>query len=421
MSAIGGIPDNLPPAVKLEVLQRMLTAQQSGISGHPERDRFIGLTDDQVSIRQILNEVVKGAPADNSTGRTLLGAGLGASLPSAALLDYELRQRPGFNRLVDDIVDRAAKEDKIWVGTSRRKPSMHPLRSRMQLGDVILQSHKGEGKVLRQLLSGNPDFTDLSLGGSGGPFAHAGISSRTGQIVDPGKFDYDTPMSNITGRIRAWLTGDKFEGEKWKTVRDTIRPDRQRGESVHRYLGRVGYDPMSVASKKPELSLVMRPDNLKGVSEDRIAHMIAREQQIPYGRGRAALAGAKRIFFPGVDMLGRMRPRSQNISCHGTFCSDGANRLLQLLGHDTKRSSNVLPTDLAKPRPGVNLVGIGINRSALDAAKGSGLTGSALKAEAARTQMKDVLRSAAGTRRALGGLAIGLGALLGGVTAKATG
>lgn len=360
-----------------------------------------------------IGKSINKSAADSVWDGAATGALVGGGLPAASLADYETRILPEQKLLIERLVNKAKAEKKIWVNPSGSRENAHPLKSRMRLGDIILQSHKGEPiKSLKFLKS--PDFTTLSLGSSGGFIPHAGVSTRTGRIIDPGKFDYKTPTRGVIDRLVSLFKGKDYSGPKFSELMNPVRKTMKPGESVNKFLSRVGYDPFDARGVASEAGIVMRGKNIANASPSAIAKVIAREQQMPYGEGRAILAGAKRLFLPFSDKLGLSYARTPDVTCNGTYCSDGANRVMRLLGMPTRGDSSVLPADIAA-RKDLKLVGIGLNRAALESTKGTNLRGIDRAALAAKNQFKSVLSQGASARRILGGAAIGLGTLGGGL------
>jgi hypothetical protein len=337
---------------------------------------------------------------DDTISDTLIGAGLGAALPVSSHARYELFDRPGYRKQILDIVEKAHAENKIF-GPSRAdgyNEWRNPLQRRMKLGDVILQSHAGQDfkGMWRDKM---PDFSTLSLGGSGSGVTHGAVSSSSGRAIDPGK---ESLTAFKDGIFKFLAKPSKIDRSSLRQLLD-LRKVNPRSVADAKYLLSQGVDAFESAYLRPNASVVLRPANLSGVSSDKIRQYMADMRSVGYSSTDAASAGLKRLALPTRPTY---KQRGAPDLTQGTFCSHGACSIQSMNGLKTPAFKDVLPPDLLKTE-GQRLVGIGVNRAALDALKGSGLRGKERLAEAARRTMLNTLRSGVSTRRILAGILTG--------------
>lgn len=335
----------------------------------------------------------------------LIGAGLTSAAPVASHLRYELAERPGYARQINELVDRASAEGKIFVN-SKKYGGLNPLQRRMQLGDVILQSFTG--RPLWDGLKGKGfDFATLSLGGSGGPMPHAAVADATGRAIDPGKYG----LSSFKDKLLTYIVRPhKINRDAIKELRE-VRRIKPRTQADATFLQSFASDPFNSDARFPSASVVLRPQNLSNIDDSKVMSTLADIKGVGYSKTDAALAGLRRILSP-------LRPwhkaRSKPNIALGTFCSHGTCTIQALRGLNTPTPADALPPDLLKVK-GQDLLGIGINRAALGQMAGSGISGKKRLAEAARRTFMNTLREAAKTRRILAGAvtaaAAGAGAL----------
>jgi len=356
---------------------------------------------------------------DDTLKDMMIGAGLGAALPASSHARYELFERPAYKRQIHDLVDQARREKKLFAAPRSAGYSdwRNPLQKKMKLGDTILQSHDGYSLIGDLLKGRRPDFTTLSLGGSGGAFSHAAVSTGGGRAIDPGKTGLITFKE---GLLNLFQNPTGISQDRLRELRE-LRKIYPRNVADSKYLSSQATDAFTSNIDRPNASVVMRPDNLSGVGKAELRRHLADIKSVGYSGPDAAAAGLKRLALP-VRPGKKVRGLADLLQ--GTFCSHGACSVQSIHGLKTPKASEALPPDLLNTK-GQSLVGIGVNRAALDAIKGSGLRGDARLAEAAKRTMLATLKRGASTRRmfagGLTGLMAGAGALGGFIGNKAFG
>ena len=331
---------------------------------------------------------------DNMWRDTAIGAGAAMALPASSHLVYEAVDRPRYQRQINELLAQALAEKKFYAAPSSAGYATwkNPLQKRMQLGDVILQSHGGD--ALKDLLRQGelPDFTTLSLGGSGGPFAHAAVSTRTGRAIDPGKMDAGAFKDEI---INMLVNPGRINRQGIRDLLD-MRRVSPRSTADAKYLAQHGTDAFESAFDRANASVVIRPRNLSGIKANELQRRIADIKSVGYSGTDALVAGLKRLWLPFRPMnLQRGLPDLSS----GTFCSHGACASQAMLGHGTPAYHEVLPPDLLQSK-GHDLVGIGVNREAIeDLGKGLKLRGQERLAEAAKRTFANTMRAATSSRR----------------------
>jgi hypothetical protein len=357
---------------------------------------------------------------DNTDLRNMLvGAGLTSAAPVSSHLLYELKERPEYARQIKDLVDRASAENKIFAAPTRGPRSgkdiryekfRNPLQRQMRLGDIILQSHTGY-PLSDGLRSGKFDFTTLSLGGSGGPIAHAAVSGPSGRAVDPGVMGKRTFKDYL---VSLFVDPSKIGRDTIQDLRK-LRSLAPRDVADSKFLARGLTDPFESDVGRPNASVVLRPQNLSGVKDEKILSRLADIKSVGYSRSDAALAGLRRILLPSRPW--HWERKAPNIGL-GTFCSHGACTIQGLKGLKTPNPFQALPPDLLSVK-GQDLLGIGVNQEALKSVARAGLHGKNRLAEAARRTMLDTLKHAANTRRIFAGALIAATAGAGALGGKA--
>lgn len=333
---------------------------------------------------------------DNTVRDMLIGAGLGAALPAASHARYELLDRPAYRRQIMDLVEQARAEKKLFAAASSAGSQewKNPLQRKMRLGDIILQSHAGT--TFREMLKDKmPDFTTMSLGGSGSGITHAAVSTGGGRAIDPGKESLTTFKD---GLLKLLAKPSQIDRSKVRGLLE-LRRIHPREVADAKYLRAHATDAFESSYLRPNASVVMRPDNLSGISHDKLRGHLADLKSVGYSSTDAASAGLKRLALPTRPGLAS---RGKADLTGGTFCSHGACTVQGLKGLKTPALKDVLPPDLLSSK-NQKLVGIGVNRAALDALKGTGLRGEERLAEAARRTMLNTLKSGTNTRRILAG------------------
>lgn len=339
----------------------------------------------------------------------LVGAGVTSSLPLLTHAKYELIDRPRYRRQIEDIVAKAKAEGKLFAAPADQgyREFVNPLQRRMRQGDVILQSHNGV--TFREMLKDKmPDFTTMSLGGSGSGVTHAAVATSSGRSIDPGKDEltaFKDGIIKLLLRPRNILSRERF------SELSGLRRIHPRSVADKKYIRRNSVDAFESAFLRPNVSVVLRPNNATGVSKERVAQHLADLKSVGYSSTDAAAAALKRMLLP----LGPFyKPRNASDLRQGTFCSNGACSIQALHGMKTPKLSSVLPPDLLHLND-QSLVGIGVNRGSLDAIRGSGLRGQNRLAAAAKNTMLNTLKTGVNTRRLFAGLLTsslaGLGAL----------
>jgi hypothetical protein len=150
---------------------------------------------------------------------------------------------------------------------------------------------------------------------------------------------------------------------------------------------------------------VLRNDRSKSVDPRIIENAIADVKSVGYSKTGASIAGLLRMLLPFRLPHAARGPAGVDF---GTFCSHGACSALGAMGNKVPNYYSVLPPDLLKAE-GQRLVGIGLNRTAMDSVKHlKGLSRMERMGEAARKTMTDTLRGAASTRRTFAATLIGL-------------
>lgn len=337
--------------------------------------------------------------ADEERSYAAQGA-LAAALPIGAHLDYELRQLPAHRKSILETVAQAAKEKKIYQVLN----PTGPLRDQMQLGDIIQNSNS---KYWRDLLkdprSGN--MATVSLIGSGSPFPHVSMSTRSGRGIDMGDSNKLTPHRRLLKSLLHRL------GRGENSAPDASGPFRK-PTNVNAALNRVGSDVFltGVNSGISNATVVRRLPGVADLDQKALATSMLEHSEKPYSKLRATLSGLLHLGAP----LGHKLPGLDALKGLGTFCSDGVCSILPK-GVGVPAGATSLPHMVAGPSNS-SLIGIGLNRAAIANAT-VGLKGSARLQSAALNVLNKNLSNAAGLRRfGAGGLiasVAGLGALAG--------
>lgn len=335
----------------------------------------------------------------------LMGAGIGATLPGLTHAKYEAWDVPMHRRAIRKLVDQAVAEKKIYGSPVGYAEWRNPLQRKMKLGDIIVQSHTGDS-LKEMWKTKGLDFTTLANGGSGSPFTHAAVSSRTGRAIDPGK---DGLVAFKDGLMALAGKPNKINRSKLQNLME-LRKIHPRSVADAMYLAREGTDAFESAGARPNISVVLRPQNLSGIKDSVLQKNIADIKSVGYSQSEAAIAGLKRMLIPfsgwrkqrqaGAGLLG------------GTFCSHGACSVQAMRGLKVPSFNSVLPPDLLKTK-GQDLLGIGVNQTAIKSlgTLGKGLGKYERLGAAAKKTMLNTLRQSTSTRRAFAGV---LTTLLGG-------
>lgn len=206
----------------------------------------------------------------------------------------------------------------------------------------------------------------MSVGASGSAFPHAAISTRSGRGIDPGKSGLKSTGDRILDLVAKAVRERKLPTANDLAEIRAMRRIHGREIADRKYLLRHGIDAFESAFDRPNASVVYRPENLSGVSDKALEKVIADTKSVGYSKPGAVSAGLKRLLSPF-----RSPTKMRELSCllDGTFCSSGANRVLQSMGLPTASSASTLPADLMK-HPNLSLLGIGVNRSTMEAVKG---------------------------------------------------
>jgi len=352
-------------------------------------------------------------PFEDTQSGAWQGAVLGAALPAASMLDYEMRLLPQHRRTIDALVADAMRKNRLFAtdpSTAASGISRH-----MRLGDAVAFSHKPTstlGEILR-----NPakmDMADMAFTGTGSSFPHVETASGRGRTVDTGLDDKKSPVTRLFNAIRENLKRGRAPLDQVDI--DKLLVDNKPGkiDNMRKAMRGASYDTWKyMEEQKPHAAVVTRAGEFSKAEKNAIRAALVSKQQMPYSKTRGTLSGLFRLMFPFGDKLSQLptgrigEALDARLGRLGTFCSDGVCSAMKPTHAKAPLGSLSMPTDFLKN----DLVGINLNSSALKLAD-KGTKGNARLASAAKNLLHGTLAQSANLRRGAG---VALTAALGGI------